>query len=250
MNFFRNYRLIKLTSKNNKDFIDKYLRSYFFIEDNANLNTVLFNKMVIDYSANDLSSKYKILLSLIKNLQIKSRTTNGLPIDYRYLYDDGDNLIYKDLFQINLWFFLYKILNKKVIDYILNSDLYKILKKDRNFIRSYNPNDQREIYERLSYGSIEIHQDRREYDYRLESQLHNAYIDLIKYYQIDDFIKWYDESLILNASILNGYSKFFCPRDNCFIDLQGEKKILVNNTKTFITKNITLNYGDIVEIIV
>lgn len=195
----------------NIDYIELYLLKYFkktTLNDIFKINSLSF----LINNNTDLYIKYENLFKLLFNYDLNSILSNGsLKIEkllnniYSTKYSNYNNIHPKDIYQINLWFYLSNHIKPNVINDFINNDNYLSIK---NKI--------------------------------INNTLSNN--DMFNYSEID-FYYWYDRNIKFDHNILNGYLYFIIPY-NINIKFKKNINIEVNNIfdKTY---NILTNINDL-----
>lgn len=160
MNYLNNYYNIKVNLYNlnnyNLDYIENYLLEYFNTD---TLYSLFDNKYhyFINKSTNDLYLRYKNLFKTIFNYDLKSSLSSGaLKLekiknnDYKINFVEYNNFHPKDIYQLNLWFYLNNFINTSIIYNLKNSERYLLIKnKLTNNIELLN--DENFYYSEIDY---------------------------------------------------------------------------------------------------
>lgn len=203
MNYLNNY--YKINSKlqtideNNQDYVENYLITYFNVNSLINLfkNEDIYNYFIDINIENDLYFKYKNLFKTVFRYDLKSSLSTGaLKLEkiknnnYKIIFIDNDNFHPKDIFQLNLWFYMNTFIKQEVINNFKNTNNYKLIKE-----------------------KIE------------QNKLSNN--DKFYFSEID-FFNWFERNIVLTFDILEGISYFIVPYEIELL-LKNEIKIKKEN---------------------
>ena len=124
MEIFNNLNLNNNIAKPD-DYFSLYLRRYFFIKDDEDINVIFINNY-INKDEKDLNIKYKFIIDNVYDLKSNISTGSGYIYKvFKNINYNKDNIVVSDLIYLNLWFFLYPFLRDEVIGRVENNEIYK-----------------------------------------------------------------------------------------------------------------------------